>query len=188
MTLLKSLRLIQQDGNDKGGTIAEVATDTDIFSHFGGQQNDPTADWVRDVIQARLPSPVEDFDLKLWKITHPHNCFFRPACIVTSQFQCLYITTDDVQKFLADFPPRADITELLKKINLVLERNNCLVTENVLRRMEEIWTKRARPQQPQQVAEKKLFATIVYHSEICSNFEIKRTLSCLALERGKSVV
>ncbi|OBT45941.1 hypothetical protein VE00_04240 [Pseudogymnoascus sp. WSF 3629] len=184
MTLLKSLRVIREDSNDKGATIAEVATDIDIFSHFGGQQNEPTADWIRDVIQARLPSPVEDFDLKSWRITHLHDCFFRPACFVTYHFQCLYITTDDVQKFLADFPPTVNIREILQRIDLVLKHNNCLVTENVLRRMEEIWTKRARPQQPQQVAEKELFATIVYHTEICSNFEIRRSLSCLALERS----
>lgn len=191
MTLLKSLRVTQQNGNDKGGTIAEVATDTDILSHAGGGQNDPTSVWVRDVNQARLPSPVDDFDLKSWRITDLRDCFFRPACFVTSHFQCLYVTTDDIEKFVAEFP--ADVENyrkipkklvLLERIDRFLQYNNCLVTENGLRRMEEIWTSRARPQQPQQVAEKNLFATIVYHTELCVNFEIKRSLSCLAFERG----
>lgn len=192
MTLLKSLRVTQENGNDKGGTIAEIATDTDIFSHAGGGQYDPTSVWVQDVYQARLPSLVEDFDLRSWRVTDMRDCFFRPACFVTSHFQCLYITADDVEKFVAELSRSVEGKKddrgtpqkkvLLKRMDKILQHNNCIVTENGLRRMEEIWTSRARPQPPQQVAEKKLFATIVYDTEICGNFEIIRSLTCIALE------
>lgn len=77
----------------------------------------------------------EEVNLDVWENLGFKSRFFRPAYIILYEFQCLYLTKDNVNDFVSVIS-EADATESLPKIMKNLEVDTLMMTEYVLMRME----------------------------------------------------
>ena len=172
--------------HDNGFTTAD--TDSDIFS-LGGeyqrkrndQRNDIEA-WDATVEDPTAAMLEEELSLIKWATCDSPFGIFRPARIVESLFRCLCVTKENVEALFSIIPKGRSPKILARNAENVLNVNHVLVSEDVLGRMEELWTNRARPQQRQDVPEKRFFATINYCVSSAENWELRRVLACLAFD------
>lgn len=165
--------------HDNGFTTAD--TDSDVFSLSREKQRKDIETWgaaVEDPTEVMLE---EEFSLIKWATYDSPLGVFRPACIVESLFRCLCITEENVNALFSTLPKGRSPKKLARNAENVLNVNHVLVSEDVLGRMEEIWTNRARRRQYQDVLEKRFFATINYYVSFAGNWELKRVmyLSCV---------
>ncbi|RFU29268.1 hypothetical protein B7463_g7079, partial [Scytalidium lignicola] len=181
MNQLKALTPAKQDTNETHDSVSQMATDSDILS-LAGRKDEHIAAWFNTTIFPEEPQSFEEVNLEVWENLGFKGGFFRPACIVSYEFQCLYITKDNVNDFISAIS-ETNTTELVPKIMTILQMDSLMITEHVLRRMEEVWTNKSRPQQPGYIPDRSLYATVVHHSEISGDWEIQRIISCLALDR-----
>ncbi|KAH7327491.1 hypothetical protein BKA65DRAFT_555045 [Rhexocercosporidium sp. MPI-PUGE-AT-0058] len=167
--------------HDNGFTTAD--TDSDVFSLGRENQRKDIETWgaaVEDPTEVMLEE--EELSLNKWAAYDSPFGVFRPACIVESLFRCLCITKENVDALFSTLPKGRSPKKLARNAENVLNVNHVLVSKDVLGRMEEIWTNRARPRQCQDVPEKRFFATINYHVFFAGNWELKRVMSCLAFD------
>jgi hypothetical protein len=162
--------------------LTDLATDDDILSRAESRQRRAIEEWNQTT---EVPTGLiidEDFNLESWGSLDCKNGVFRPACLIESVFQCLYITKDNVHELYSSVPKRYSAKKLARDADTALETNNVLLSEHVLSRMEEIWTNNARPQSAKDFPKDNLFATIRYHATISRNWELKRYISCLVFD------
>jgi hypothetical protein len=138
----------------------------------------------------------DDFNLESRGNFDCKNEVFRPACLIESVFQCLYITKEIFPELYSSVPKRqspqnlvneADAApeipmKLVKEADTALGINNVLISEHVLSRMEENWTNNARAYRSNDTLESNLFATVIYQTTISRNCELKRYISCLVFD------
>lgn len=166
--------------HDNGFTMAD--TDSDVFSLGREKQKRDIETWgaaVEDPIEVMLE---EELSLIKWATYDSPLGVFRPACIVESLFRCLCITKENVDALFSTLPKGRSPKKLARNAENALNVNHVLVSEDVLGRMEEIWTNRARRRQCQDVTEKRFFATINYYVSFAGNWELKRVVYCLAFD------
>jgi hypothetical protein len=166
--------------HDNGFTTAD--TDSDVFSLGRKKQRKNIETWgaaVEDPTEVMLE---EELSLIKWATYDSPLGVFRPGCIVESLFRCLCITKENVDALFSTLPKGRSPKKLARNAENVLNVNHVLVSEDVLGRMEEIWTNRARRRQCQDVPEKHFFTTINYHVSFAGNWELKRVISCLAFD------
>jgi hypothetical protein len=169
--------------HDEGSQpLAEIASDSDIMSLAGIRQRREIEDWIEETKEPTELSLDQDCNLELWGRLDCKNGVFRPACLIESVFQCLYITKDNVEELYTSVPKPFSARALAKEADSALQEDYALISEHVLSRMEEIWTNKARPQRSQGISKNNLFATIAYHTSISDNWEVKRYLTCLAFD------
>jgi hypothetical protein len=168
-------------------TLTALA-DNDICSLAGDWWTKQVVEW-RDAIQYPIQTnPENDYNIEAWgsldsKLA-PGLGVFRPAWIIESVFQCLYVTKHNIKDLLKSIPKGRSANALATKVEDALSQNNVPISEDVLSTMEEIWTKKARPQETHGASEgEKLFATIIYHTEISSTWELRRCISCAVFDR-----
>lgn len=166
--------------HDNGFTTAD--TDSDVFSLGREKQRKDIETWGAAVEDPTEVVLEEELSLIKWATYDSPFGVFRPACIVESLFRCLCITKENVDALFLTLPKGRSPKKLARNAENVLNVNHVLVSEDVLGRMEEIWTNRARPRQCQDVPEKRFFATINYHVSFAGNWELKRVISCLAFD------
>lgn len=166
--------------HDNGFTTAD--TDSDVFSLGRKKQRKDIETWgaaVEDTTEVMLE---EELSLIKWATYDSPLGVFRPGCIVESLFRCLCITKENVDALFSTLPKGRSPKKLARSAENVLNVNHVLVSEDVLGRMEEIWTNRARRRQCQDVPEKHFFTTINYHASFSGNWQLKRAISCLAFD------
>jgi hypothetical protein len=187
-TIIGQLKVLAQPMEDKqeyekgGKALTEIATDSDILSLGGMRQRREIEAWNEATEEYTELLLDQDYNLESWGRLDCKNGVFRPACLIESLFQRLYITKDNVEELYASVPKPFSARRLAKEADGVLELNYVLISEHVLSRMEEIWTNKARLQRSQGISEDNLFASITYHTGISDNWELKRWLSCLVFD------
>jgi hypothetical protein len=166
--------------HDNGFTTAD--TDSDVFSLGREKQRKDIETWDAAVEDPTEMMLEEELSLIKWATYDSPLGVFRPGCIVESLFRCLCITKENVDALFSTIPKRRSPKKLARNAENVLNVNHVLVSEDVLGRMEEIWTNRTRRRQCQDVPEKSFFATINYNVFFTGNWELKRVISCLAFD------
>jgi hypothetical protein len=161
--------------------LSDLATGDDISSLTKNGQKRVMS--CSDAIEAPMGLISDEyFNLESWGRLDCKNAVFRPACLIESVFQCLYITKDNIGDLYSSIPTRYSPKKLAKDANKVLEINCVLISEHVLSKIEENWTYKARPLRSIELSNDKLFATIVYHTTISENWELRRFISCLVFD------
>lgn len=179
---LKSLAEATVDkGREQGG--AHIAmTDSDILSLSGNPRMMDVMDW-RDSVTNIEQVGYNDCNIEAWGALDSEFGVFRPAWIIESVFQCLYVTKENFEDLFNSVPANYTAKKLAGAAGSSLRDNHVLISEDVLRKMEEIWTNRARPQDSHSHSEnQELYATIVYHTEISKNLELQAFISCIAFD------
>jgi hypothetical protein len=167
--------------HDDGFTIAD--TDSDVLSLVGSKQRTDIEAWGAAIEDPTEVTPDdEELSLMRWATYDSSLGVFRPACVIESLFRCLCVTRANVDVLFAAVPKGRSVNRLAKDAENVLNANYVLLSEDVLWRMEEIWTNRARPRQCQDPLETRLFATVTYHATVSDNWELKRIIYCLAFD------
>lgn len=183
-SILNQLKALAEstDAIEEDNDATQIATEIDIQSRRGSWQSKS----IGGCIDATEGPPQYLLDAyynhELWGKLDCINGVFRPACLIESVFQCVYVTKDNVHKLYASVPTSHIAKKLAKQANEALEINSVVVSEQILMRMEEIWTNKTRQQLSQDVRRENIFATIVYHTRITENWELERSISCLAFD------
>lgn len=165
-----------------------VLADNDIPSLAGDEWTKQIEKW-RGSVQSPLQTNTEsDYNIEAWgsldsKLGRGLGVF-RPAWIIESVFQCLYVTKHNIKDLLNSIPEQRTPSSLATKAANSLSQNHVLISEDVLSTMEEIWTHKARRQETHGISEgEKLFATIIYHTEISNTWEPRKCISCAVFDR-----
>jgi hypothetical protein len=171
--------------HDDRFTIAD--TDSDVFSLAGEKQRGTEA--CADIENPAEVTPDEEPSLRGWATQDSSFGVFRPACVVESLFRCLCVTKANIDALFSAVPKSQSAKKLAIRVENVLNANSVLISEDVLRRMEEIWTNRARPRQCQDALETCFFATVIYHAEVAANWGLKVSIFCIAFdEEGLNIL
>lgn len=185
-SIISQLAMLANPAQDEGRVhdngFTRAYTDNDVFSLAGEKQRRDIETWgaaIEDPTEVMLE---EELSLIKWATYDSPLGVIRPACIVESLFRCLCITKENVNALFSTLPKGRSPKKLARNAENVLNVNHVLVSEDVLGRMEEIWTNRARRRQCQYVPEKRFFATINYYVSCTGNWELKRFIYCLAFD------
>jgi hypothetical protein len=162
--------------------------DNDICSLAGDQWTKQIEEWRGSIQYPVQTNTEDDCNIEAWGLLDsklgPGLGVFRPAWIIESVFQCLYVTKHNVKDLLNSIPKGRTPNSLATKAESSLSQNHVLISEDVLSTMEEIWTHKARRQETHGISEgEKLFATIIYHTEISNTWEPRRCISCAVFDR-----
>ena len=167
------------DVKDNGSFIAD--TDSDILSQARPKRKKDIEAW-NSVVEDPLEAIVEeDFSLMRWATYDSPAGVFRPACLIESIFRCVYATSENIDALFSAIPKR-NVKQHCFKAEKALELNTVLISDDVLWRMEEIWTDRARPRPAKNTPQSHLFASITCHTIIDHSWELKRVLSCAVFD------
>jgi hypothetical protein len=158
--------------------------DNEILSLADDQWMSEFTSW-RDSVQYPVQaSPEDDYNIEAWGLLDSRLGVFRPAWIVESVFQCLYITKHNIKDAFESIPMPHKPKPFATMAENALSVNHVLISDDLLSQMEEIWTHKARQQESHGASEsEELFATIVYHTEISSTWELKRFISCVVFDK-----
>jgi hypothetical protein len=183
-TIISQLRTLSGHQED---TLSALA-DNDICSLAGDQWTEQIEKWRGSIQYPVQTNTEDDCNIEEWGLLDskvgPGLGVFRPAWIIESVFQCLYVTKHNVKDLLNSIPKGRTPNSLATKAESSLSQNHVLISEDVLSTMEEIWTHKARRQETHGISEgEKLFATIIYHTEISSTWEPRRYISCAVFDR-----
>lgn len=183
-TIISQLRTLSGHQED---TLSALA-DNDICSLAGDQRTIQIEKWRGSIQYPVQTNTEDDCNIEAWGLLDsklgPGLGVFRPAWIIESVFQCLYLTKHNVKDLLDSIPKGRTPNSLATKAEICLSQNHVLISEDVLSTMEEIWTHKARRQETHGISEgEKLFATIIYHTEISSTWEPRRCISCAVFDR-----
>lgn len=139
-------------------------------------------DW-RDSVSSTVQVGYNDCNIEEWGALDSKYGVCRPAWIIESVFQCLYVTKENFEDLFNSVPANYSAKKLAGVVGSSLRDNHVLISEDVLRNMEEIWTNRARPQGSHSDSENpELYATIIYHTEISRTLELKAFITCVAFD------
>lgn len=158
-SIISQLAMLANPAEDKGRVhdngFTTADTDSDVFSLGREKQGKDIETWgaaVEDPTEVMLE---EELSLMKWATYDSPLGVFRPACIAESLFRCLCITKENVDALFSTLPKGRSYKKFARNAENVLNVNHVLVSEDVLGRMEEIWTNRARRRQCQDVPEKR---------------------------------
>ena len=163
--------------------------DNDICSLAGDERTKHIEKWRGSVQYPVQTNTEDDCNIEAWgslgSKRGPGLGVFRPAWIIESVFQYLYVTKHNVKDLLNSIPTR-DVRRMLWRPRPKTLRLSTmfLISEDVLSTMEKIWTHKTRRQETNGISdEANLFATIIYHTEISSTWEPRRCISCAVFDR-----
>ena len=183
-TIISQLRTLS---GHQGDTLSALA-DNDVSSLAGDEWTKQIEKWRGSIQYPDQTNTEDDCNIEAWGLLDsklgPGLGVFRPAWVIESVFQCLYVTKHNVKDLLNSIPKGRTPNALATKAESSLSQNYVLISEDVLSTMEEIWTHKARRQETHGISEgEKLFATIIYHTEISSTWEPRRCISCAVFDR-----
>jgi hypothetical protein len=181
----------ENDSHIRDDSFTRVDTDSDVLSLARPKQRKTIEDWGATLELDTEVVPDEERSLMKWAAhdTESKSDFstgvFRPACIAQNLFRCLLVTNANIEVLFSAVPPRCTAKQLAKQATSALDNyQTVLVSEDVLDLMEEVWTGRVRPKKAGHIPEKRLFASIAYHTDVTSSWELQRIIYCLAFDEG----
>jgi hypothetical protein len=180
----------EDDGHTCDDDISGIERDSDIFSLAYPKQTLASIkkpiiikDWEAIVEHDTEIVPDEERDLKKWATYDSKFGVFRPACIVQNLFRCVFVTKANIDSLFSTVTKQSAKNTLAKDALYALDRySTVLISEDVLDTLEELWTNRARPKNPQHTVETRLFASIVYHTVMTNYWALQRIIYCLVLD------
>jgi hypothetical protein len=108
---------------------------------------------------------------------------FRPANILKSSFQCLYLTRDNIGSLITCLAKsRSKLEKAARDVLAALRRGPMIITDRILSEMENIWTGENRESRRIGVSTD-LFCSIVHSVTISGTWELVRTIFCIAIDK-----
>ena len=182
-SLISQLEVLAKEPSEDDDNFTAMDTDSDIFSLAKPRKHVNVEDWATALEHDTETVGDEEHDVMKWAAHDSEFGVFRPACIVQNIFRCLFVTKANIDALFSVVTKPYTVKQLTKQATRAIGYGHTvLVSEDVLDKMEEHWTNRVRPNKTQRAPETTLFASIVYHTVVTSNWELHRILFCLVFD------
>jgi hypothetical protein len=126
-------------------------------------------------------------DLEQWKAHDSEYGVFRPSNIIDNEFECVYVTAENLMDVLRSFSRNRKVDEMKARlIRQTIEFNPVLISNTLLDLLEALWTGTERQQvkgdMPKPPPERTVIATLAFRVRFSKDWSVTRFLTCLAFD------
>lgn len=133
------------------------------------------------------PEILEIPDLQQWQTFDSDDGVFRPSNIIDNTFECVYVTTENIDDVLGSLNRSGTISEMKARLVMqTLESNPFIISNGTLDLLEALWTGNERHPTPEgsssTVPQHTVIATFAYRVRFSKEWKVTRFLTCLAFD------